>query len=303
MATAHVWHSGLGIPVRTVPEVLQVLTGVNLTESALIQDAPRRVTQGVGQEYQDLREQMAHAAVVQTNDTGWVIGGVPGSLMTFETSPATVDQVRDQHRNEEVREVIPGDYPGVMVTDRGTSYDARELSGVQPQNCLAQVLRSINEVLANQTGKACWFGHQLKQVLQAALELWQGFQAGTISTAQSHRLGQELKQALTEHLTPRKLSDADNQRLLTELGWHPARGNLVRFWDDPSIPPTTNAGERAWRPAVIARKVSHGSKTEGGARTFSAVSSVIRTAVNQGRDAVEWLCEVFRHTDARAAPS
>jgi transposase len=303
MATAHVLHYGLGIPVRKVPELLHVLTGVNLTESAIIQDAQHRVAQGVGQEYDDLREQMAQAAVVHTDDTGWRIGGVPGFLMTFETSTATVYQIRDQHRNQEVRAVIPGDYPGVMVTDRGTSYDAQELSGVKQQKCLAHVLRSINAVLANQTGKACWFGHHLKQLLQAALELWQAFQAGTVRTAEYHRRGQELKQALTEHLTPRKLSDADNQRLLNELGWHHARGNLVRFLDDPSIPPTNNAAERALRPAVIARKVSQCSKTESGARAYSAFCSVIRTAVKQGQDAVEWLCKVFRHTDARAAPS
>ena len=35
--------------------------------------------------------------------------------MTFETDEATVYQVRSRHRNEEVRELIPTDYGGVMV--------------------------------------------------------------------------------------------------------------------------------------------------------------------------------------------
>ena len=52
-------------------------------------------------------------------------------------------QVRARHRNEEVREVVPSDYGGVMVTDRGRSYDAQALSGVKQQKCLAHVLRSI----------------------------------------------------------------------------------------------------------------------------------------------------------------
>jgi transposase len=303
MATAHVLHYGLGVPVRKVPEILRVLTGVNLTESALVPDAPKRAAQGVGQEYEDLREQMAGAAVVHTDDTGWRIGGVPAFLMTFETDTATVYQIRDRHRNEEVREVIPGDYPGVLVTDRGTSYDARELAGVRQQKCLAHVLRSIDGVLATKTGQARRFGEHLKQLLQAALELWQAFQAGTVAAAEYHRRGAELKRALSEHLTPRALSDRDNQRLHNELGWHHERGNLVRFLNDPTIPPTNNAAERALRPAVIARKVSHCSQTEGGARTFRAFSSVIRTAVKRGRDAVEWLCGVFRQTEARAAPS
>ena len=51
--------------------------------------------------------------------------------MAFETDEATVYQVRTRHRNEEVREVVPSDYGGVMVTDRGRSYDAQALSGVK----------------------------------------------------------------------------------------------------------------------------------------------------------------------------
>jgi hypothetical protein len=53
--------------------------------------------------------------------------------MIFETDTATVFQVRARHRNEEVREGIGDDYPGVLVTDRGKSYDAKELEGVKQQ--------------------------------------------------------------------------------------------------------------------------------------------------------------------------
>jgi hypothetical protein len=34
-----------------------------------------------------------------------------------------------------------------MVTDRGKSYDAKELGQVKQQKCLYHALRSINEVL------------------------------------------------------------------------------------------------------------------------------------------------------------
>jgi hypothetical protein len=38
--------------------------------------------------------------------------------MGFETPDPVFFQIRPQHRNEEVREVIPRDYQGVMSTDR-----------------------------------------------------------------------------------------------------------------------------------------------------------------------------------------
>ena len=71
----------------------------------------------MGDAYQRLRESVRESRVVHTDDTGWRVGGEGAFLMAFETDEATVYQVRARHRNEEVREVVPSDYGGVMVTD------------------------------------------------------------------------------------------------------------------------------------------------------------------------------------------
>ena len=39
MAAAHVLHYGVGVPVRKVPAVLRALTGVELSQGAISQDA------------------------------------------------------------------------------------------------------------------------------------------------------------------------------------------------------------------------------------------------------------------------
>jgi Transposase IS66 family/impB/mucB/samB family C-terminal domain len=93
------------------------------------------------------------APVVHTDDTGWRVGGESAFLMAFETEAATVYQVWPRHRHEEVQEVIPADYIGVMVTDRGRSYDAQAFDDVRQQKCLAHVQRSLSEVLAAKTGR------------------------------------------------------------------------------------------------------------------------------------------------------
>ena len=144
MAAAHMLHYGVGIPVRRVPIVLRALTGVKLSQSAITQDALRRARGAVGDAYHRLRDSVRESAVVHTDDTGWRVGGESAFLMAFETDDATVYQVRSRHRNDEVREVVPGDYGGVMVTDRARSYDAQALSEVRQQKCLAHVLaRSV----------------------------------------------------------------------------------------------------------------------------------------------------------------
>ena len=90
--------------------------------------------------------------------------------------------------------------------------------------------------------------------------------------------------------------DADNYRLQNELGWHDDRGNLLRFLDDPSIEPTNNRAERALRPAVIARKVSHCSKTVEGADAFSAFTSLIRRWSGVVTTSLWWIGSALRGT-------
>ena len=177
-------------------------------------------------------------------DTGWRVDGGPAFLMAFETDEATVYQVRARHRNEEVREVVPSDYGGVMVTDRGRSYDAQALSGVKQQKCLAHVLRSISEVVETKRGRGRSFGNRLSRLLREAMELRQAYHRGEAAdfAAEAERLRREA----TYHLRDRPMSDADNWRLQNELGWHDDRGNLLRFLDDPSIEPTNNR-KVAWR--------------------------------------------------------
>ena len=72
-----------------------------------------------------------------------------------------------------------------------------------------------------------------------------------------------------------------NQRLLNELGWHHDPGNVRRLLAEPRIEPTNIRAAWAFRPAVIARKVSHGSKNGAGAYALAAITSVVRTLAKQ----------------------
>ena len=172
LAAAQAWPDGVGIPVRKVPAVLAALTGVRLTQGALTPEALRRTADPVGMAYEPWRAAVSESPVVHTDDTGWRVGGEPAHLRAFETDTATVYQIRPRHRHEEVREVIPADYPGVMVTDRGRSDAAQACDHVDQQQCRAHILRSISDVVDRKTGRARDVGEQLKACLQEALALW-----------------------------------------------------------------------------------------------------------------------------------
>lgn len=241
---------------------------------------------------------MAQAPAVHTDDTGWRMGGENAWLMTFETGDASVYQVRRRHRNEEVREVIPADYAGVLCSDRGKSYDAQALQGVRQQQCLAHLQRNLTEVLEYKQGRGRWLAGKLKRLLGAALAVWHRYRAGEWATDPEAfvRVRAVLVRQVEAHLRNRRVRDPDNQRLLDEVGWHHDRGNLLRFLFEPdTVEPTNNRAERALRGAVIARKVSQCSKNERGAEAFGAFTSVIRTLLRRcPDDPVGALVEVFR---------
>lgn len=296
LAAAHLLHYGVGVPVRQVPHVLRLLCGAQVTQSALTQDALRRAAGSVGQAYQELRQELARAPAVHTDDTGWSVGGENAWLMTFTTEDTAVYQVRRRHRNEEVREVLPSDYAGVLCSDRGKSYDAKELAGVRQQKCLAHVLRNLAEVREEKRGRGRWFAAKLQELLRGALSLWHRWQAGDWAADPEGFAAARavLVRRVTEHLRDRQLRDRDNQRLLDELGWHQDRGNLLRFLFELHVEPTNNRAERALRGAVIARKVSQCNKNAAGAEAFGAFTSVVKTLAKRcPEQALEALVRVF----------
>jgi transposase len=302
MAAAHVWHDGVGSPGRKVPTVVQILTGLQVTQGALTQDALRQAQEMVGTADEQLRAAVPAAPVVHPDDTGWRVGGEPASLMAFEIDAATVSQIRSRHRHEEVQEVIPADYAGVMVTDRGRSYEAQACDRIDQHKCLAHMLRSSSDVVETKTGRACDFGAQLKALLQEALGLWHAHRDGQVPNFKVE--AEALEAELTFQRRDRRRQEPDNQRRRNELGGHHDRGHLRRFLADPRNEPTNHRAERALRPAVIARQVSHGLKSGRGADAFAAFTRVIRTPRKAGAGSVvEALSELFRPTQPQHIPN
>jgi hypothetical protein len=188
------------------------------------------------------------------------------------------------------------------VTERGRRYEARACAGVDQQKCLAHILRSIDDVLVTKKGRARDFGEQLKALWQEALALWHEHRDGHAPDFKAD--AEALQAEVTYQLRDRCLKDADNQRLLNELGWHDDGGSLLRFLADPRVEPTNNRAERALRPAVIARKVSQCSKNTRGADAFAAFTSVIRTLMKIGVGSlVDALAQFFHPKQPQHLPT
>jgi len=78
--------------------------------------------------------------------------------------------------------------------------------------------------------------------------------------------------------------DPDATRLTARLRKY--RDKLTTFLHKPELDGTNNAAERALRPAVVMRKITGGSRSESGAKAWSILASVMRTASSKA--ATRW---------------
>lgn len=171
----------------------------------------RRARGWVGQVYQELRAGVRDSPVVYTDDTSWKVGGELAHLMAFDPDEVMVYQVRPRHRHQEVQEVVPRNYPGVMGTDRGRSYEDQSFNRVKQRKCLAHLQRTLGEVLDRKKGRA----RELAEGARELLGLWEQYHYG--DREEFERWVPEVRLALSYHLRERPLKDQGNQKLLGML--------------------------------------------------------------------------------------
>lgn len=287
------YHSGLTL--RKVPAAIEASTGIRITQGALTQRAAKLCReQGPARKaYRQLCGQLRESAVVNTDDTGWRTGGKQSFMMGFFTPLLAVFQIRERHRHQEVQEMLGEDFSGLLGTDRGTSYEAKPLEGIAQQKCLSHLLKNLSEVENTKTGRARCFARDLKQTLREALKLWNLYEHGGMEYREYRQRGQAIERKLTKQLRPRRLSDADNQRMLDGIGKQHDRGRILFFLIDPEVEPTNNRAERGLRGAVIARKVSQCSKNEKGAAIYETMKSVTSTLALRGHNVVQGLAALI----------
>jgi hypothetical protein len=296
-AQAFALHYHSGLPLRQVPQVIAQITGIQISQSALTQSACTLTEEGglLAPCYDQLRQRITNSPVVNTDDTGWRVNATLAFVMGFFTAETAYYQIRPRHRADEVLEVIDPTRPTMMGTDRGKSYEARVFDEMQMQKCISHLLKNLSVVEETKTGRAKHFATHLKSLLREGLELWQRHRSGELSLRAYRRRGKKLDREIEHHLRHRILTDIDG------IGLQHDRGRLTLFLSHPEIEPTNNRAERGLRPAVIARKVSHCSKNERGARAYAVLKSIFVSLSYHTKQVTEAFADLLRGQSIDAA--
>ena len=276
----------LGVSYRKCSSVLLTLTGLVVASAALVRSG-HRLRRLARPSDDALVEAARRSAAQHVDETGWKIGGRSAWLWVFADEHATLYRIRPSRGHEVVVEVLGEDYEGVLVSDCFLAYDPLKFT---KSKCAAHLLRRCSEIEQSKSRGAVRFSRRVAALLRRAMALKR--RRGTISD-HGYAVQRGQVHAEWDRLLAGTYTDPDNARLAKLLRKH--RGSVLGFLDHDGVDATNNLAEREVRPAVIARKLSAGNRTEAGAETHAVLASVLRTCGRQGRGILEALTELLRH--------
>jgi len=281
LALAATLNKKLGLPMRKTCSVLKQLCGLSLTPGGLSQ-ALARVAGKVQAEYGQLGEQLRNSQAVFADETSWWVGG-PGWWLWVFTTPQgpTLFRVDESRGSQVVKDVLGDDFSGVLVSDCLNVYDSPQY---RKHKCIAHHLQAISKARERPDTVDTSYLDQWKDLLGRVIKLYH--QRDQCTAAQfgeeRSRLGQWVDRLLNQGCT-QSGDVAVQNRLLKQ------QAHLLGCLDDPAAEPTNNRAERALRPAVIARKLSCGNKTEAGRQCWQILASLATICENLSTDFVQFL--------------
>jgi hypothetical protein len=271
-----------GLTTRTCCRVLEQLGGLRLSPGGLSQ-ALQRAANKFSTVYDQLIEDLCRAAAVFADETSWYVGEPGHWLWNFTTTTTTI-YVIDPHRSHEIPLRILGeDFAGMLVSDCLSSYDPLPY---RKHKCIGHHQKAIAQARDRPDTLDREYLKRWALVFTMVPALWRHRQ----------ELGEE------EFVRQRTALEATADRLLLEERTQPGdvaiqerlrkqRESLFGCLYEPAAEPTNNRSERAFRWAVMARKLSCGNKTEAGKRCFEVLASLGRTCAQRGHDVVNYLAK------------
>ncbi len=269
----------LGLTTRSTCRVLEALCGLRITPGGLTQ-AMHRVADKAKGSFLELLAGLRSQPTVYADETSWWVSD-PRWLWTFTTPDRTIYRVQKSRGKDVVFDTLGAHFGGVLVSDCLASYE--NLPFIM-HKCYGHHLKAIAQARDRKPEDQRSFFHELSGLLRSAMAL--NRLRHDLPPPEFARIRHHLDDRANVLLGPTR-NDPDEERVANRL--RKRREWLFTFLDYPGVEATNNRAERALRPAVIARKLSCGNKTERGKRTWEILASLAATCHQRGQHLAEHL--------------
>lgn len=178
----------------------------------------------------------------------------------------------------------------IAVTDRHSAYFA--LKFLDHQICLAHILREL-KYLKDVDGKQKWSseaGCLLKEAIHTRNEL------------PDKRFETKSWIKRLDDLLDWNLEKLDGKFRNLRNGLFKCRDYILKFLENPLVPPTNNSSERGFRKLKVKNKISGTFRSDDGADAFFSLHSIVETAAKHQLPALNALLAIFLWKAIRCTP-
>jgi transposase-like protein len=255
----------LRLTEEAIPELLEKLFGLKISEGEVVHILAQ-IANAFGPYYEQLVQEIRKAPARYIDETSWRINGKNVWLWAFVTKGEALYKIALRRNHNVPLDVLGEKHNGVDVHDRFSAYKAlARKTGNTQQDCWAHIINDTKE-LAQFYGEE---GEHIHQVIKKTYECAKAYDhKGTDEDIE------KLFQDMADELNRPYKSQHCHKFVVNLLK---EKDNLFEFVKNPEVDGTNNAAERAIRPAVVARKISGGSRSPRGAEIYERLISVIHT--------------------------
>ena len=261
------------MPIGQLRQLLEEVCGLRVSEGAIVALSAGLVKAGEA-ELALLKEAVRGSPVVCADETGWREDGKNGWLWTFATPSRRYFEYHPTRAGSVPAEVLGEDFGGVVSCDCYGAYNRFS----EKQRCWSHLwrdLEALEEAHAERPEVKAWV-----EAIGALYEEAKAFSHAHPLRRQEKR--RDLERRLDVLVRPVARQAKAPHRVLAER----IRKHLLEwfvFVEHPEVPSTNNLAERSLRPAVIARKISGGTRSSEGSRTRTGLMSLLGTYAAQGK--------------------
>jgi transposase len=237
------------------------------------------------------------ADTVHADETGWREDKKRAWMWVFATSVVTWFVIARSRGRKVLEKALEG-FKGKLVSDRWSPYLWVDVA--RRQLCWAHLARDFQWMLERASEANLMHVQVLVDGVDTMFRWWHKLREDKMTRRGFRRCMTPLRERMEEALAA--LAEDGSVAGKAEEIWKLRQG-LWTFVDNEGIEPTNNLAERQLRHAVVWRKCSYGTDSPAGSRFVEAVLTVVLTARQQGRNALELLNDyIYAHFHKLAPP-
>jgi transposase len=287
-----------GLSKRGVEEIAENLFDAPVALGT-VANLEQEVSAALAPAHQEALGAVRAAAVKHADETSWKLMGKLRWLWAAASLGVVAFVIHAKRSAAGLTALLGEEIGGILCSDRWGVYN--RVAAACRQLCWAHLKRDFQKIIDG-GGVSAFVGHRGRRLIKKVFAAWHEFQAGQCTREQ-----------LQEKMAPIMRS----MNLVLVEGWFGEDkavatfcGNLLEletalwtFVTTEGVEPTNNFMERLLRRAVLWRKRSFGSWSEGGCRFVERILTVVQTRRLQGKNVLDYLHDaVLAHRAGQPCP-